>query len=105
MLCDDLDGWDRGMGGRFKRESIYVYIKLFNFVVQQKLTHHCKAITLREKLIKQVCLLYPFGTGGFRTDVLLEERICRLSRNALASSRLDAMSCLCTLPFSHLCVS
>jgi len=38
MLCDDLDGWDRGMGGRFKRESIYVYIKLFNFVVQQKLT-------------------------------------------------------------------
>ena len=35
------------MGGRFKRESIYVYIKLFDFVVQQKLTQYCKAITLQ----------------------------------------------------------
>ena len=32
-------GW-----GRSKREGIYVYIGLIHFVVQQKLTQHCKAI-------------------------------------------------------------
>ena len=32
-----------GMVGRgSKREGIYVYIKLIHFVVQQKLTQHCK---------------------------------------------------------------
>ena len=25
-LLDDLEGWDVGVGGRFKREGIYVYI-------------------------------------------------------------------------------
>ena len=47
MLCDHLEGWDRE-GGREKQEGrdmgIYVYIQLINFVVQQKLTQHCKAI-------------------------------------------------------------
>ena len=33
-----------GMGGRFKREGIYVYIQLIHFIVQQKLTNHWKAI-------------------------------------------------------------
>ena len=27
MLCDDLDGWDRRGGGRFKREGICIYIQ------------------------------------------------------------------------------
>ena len=31
----------------FKREGIYVYIWLSHFVVQQKLTQHYKAITLK----------------------------------------------------------
>ena len=25
VLCDDLEGWDGGCGGRLKREEIYVY--------------------------------------------------------------------------------
>ena len=26
MLCDDLGGWDGGVGGRLKREGMYIYI-------------------------------------------------------------------------------
>ena len=37
------------MGGRLKRKDIYVYLQLIHFVVQQKLTHHCKAIILQLK--------------------------------------------------------
>ena len=36
-------------GGRFQREGIYVYIELTHFIVQQKLTQHCKAIILQLK--------------------------------------------------------
>ena len=46
MLCDDLDGWDKGahgMVGRSKRQGICVYIRLIHFLVQQKLTQQCKA--------------------------------------------------------------
>ena len=32
------------VGGRFKKEGIYVYIELLHIVVQQKLIQHCKAI-------------------------------------------------------------
>jgi len=32
------------VGGRFRRERIYVDIELIPFVVQQKLTQQCKAI-------------------------------------------------------------
>ena len=46
MLCDDLEGWDVEVGGMFKREGIYALIYLIHFVVQQKLTQHCKAIIL-----------------------------------------------------------
>ena len=45
MLCDDLDGWDGGgpgMVGRSRRERICAYIRLIHFLVQQKLTQHCK---------------------------------------------------------------
>ena len=54
MLCDDLDGWDGGEGGRAKKEGIYVYIQLIHFTVQQKLTQHCKAIILPPKKRKKV---------------------------------------------------
>ena len=50
MLCGDLDGWDGGRGGREVQEGggIYIYIySLIHFVVQQKLTQHCKAIILQ----------------------------------------------------------
>ena len=56
VLCDDLDGRESGGGGRggwegerSKREGIYVYIWLLHFVVQQKLTSHCKAMILQLK--------------------------------------------------------
>ena len=50
MLCDDLEGWGGGrMGGRVKREGIYVYILLIHVIVQQKLIQHCKAIILQLK--------------------------------------------------------
>ena len=45
--CDHLEGWDRE-GGREMQEGgdmgIYVCIQLIHFVIQQKLTQHCKAI-------------------------------------------------------------
>ena len=45
MRCDDLEGWDgEWVGGEFKTEGRYVYIRLIYVVVQQKLTQHCKAI-------------------------------------------------------------
>ena len=39
MFCDDLEGWNDGVGvgGRLQREGIYVYISLIHVVVQQKL--------------------------------------------------------------------
>ena len=40
-----LDGG--GVGGRSRREGLKVYIKLIHFIVQQKLTQHCKAILLQ----------------------------------------------------------
>ena len=38
VLCDDLEGWDRGggVGGRPKKEGIYVHIKMIHVDVQQK---------------------------------------------------------------------
>ena len=39
MLCDDLEGWDGGgVGGRNRREGIYVNIQLIHFIVHWKLT-------------------------------------------------------------------
>ena len=37
VLCDDLEGWDGGSGGRFKREGVYVYMWLIHFLVQQEI--------------------------------------------------------------------
>ena len=45
MLYDDLRaGMGGGVGGRFKKEEVYVYIQLIHIIVQQELTQHCKAI-------------------------------------------------------------
>ena len=46
MLRDDLEGWDRGMGGKLEREGFYMYLQRIHIVVQQKLAHQCKAIIL-----------------------------------------------------------
>ena len=50
MLCDHLEGWDRESGREAQvggDMGIYVCIKLIHFVVQQKLTQHCKAFMLQ----------------------------------------------------------
>ena len=61
MLCDHLEGWDRE-GGREMQEGgdmgIYVYIELIHFVVQQKLTHHCKEIILQLKKKSELGYLF-----------------------------------------------
>ena len=33
VLCDDPAGWDEGLGGRLKREGIYVYLQLIHIVI------------------------------------------------------------------------
>ena len=43
MLCGELEGWAKGVGGRSEREGTCVYLKLIHLVVRQKLTQHCKA--------------------------------------------------------------
>ena len=44
VLHDDREGWDGSrVGGRLKRERIYVYLQLIHDV-QQKLTQRFKAI-------------------------------------------------------------
>ena len=49
MLCDDLAGQDgeAGVGGRPKREGMYVYLELIHRIVQEKLTQHCKETVLQ----------------------------------------------------------
>ena len=37
------------MGGRLKREEMYVHMQLIHFVVQKKLIEHCKIIILQLK--------------------------------------------------------
>ena len=52
-LCINLEGWSgREMGGRFKREGIYVYLWLIHVEVWQKITKFCKAIILQLKINK-----------------------------------------------------
>jgi len=54
VLCDDLEGWDRGEDReRLKTEEIHVHLQLVHIVVQQKLTQHCKAVNLQLKMNKK----------------------------------------------------
>ena len=47
-------GVGREMGGRFKREGIYVYLWLIHVEVWQKTAKSCKAIILQLKIIKNL---------------------------------------------------
>ena len=49
------------MGGKLKREAIYVYLQLIHAVAQQKLTH-CKAIILQLKI--KIIKVGSFGCIG-----------------------------------------
>ena len=47
-LCINLEGWNgREMGGRFKKEGIYVYLWLIHVEVWQETAKFCKAIILQ----------------------------------------------------------
>ena len=77
-------GMGSGVGGRSKREEIYVYIWLIDFVVQQKLTQHCKAakpqlrkrMPCENKFLKCIqvmvehILMTPFVIHQYRFSIL-----------------------------------
>ena len=44
VLCAEQRGEIETTGGRAKREKIYVYLRLIDDVIQDKLAQHCKAI-------------------------------------------------------------
>ena len=46
MMAILMCGMGTGMGGRLRREGMYVYIQLIHIVVQKKLAQHCKAVIL-----------------------------------------------------------
>ena len=51
VLHDNLKGWGDGrVGGRFKREWIYVYLGLIHTAAWQKSIEHCKAIIRQLKV-------------------------------------------------------
>ena len=50
ILCDNLEGWDGGGGGREVQEGgTYIYLWLIHAEVWQKPPHYCKVIILQLK--------------------------------------------------------
>ena len=46
LLGDNLERWGRGrVGGRLKREGLYVHSRLIHGVVWQEPTQHCKELS------------------------------------------------------------
>ena len=102
FLMTQRGGVRRGDGNSLKREGTYVYTQLIHFVVQQKLTQHCRA-TIQQffKKIQQYrhviqtfeCKYHnsqlkdlkavTHGNGGRR--VILEERQVQRSHFSLKS--------------------
>ena len=57
MIFFDLEGWDEDRDGEEVQEGrdifyVYIYMYMIYFVVQQKLTQHCKAVILQFKRTK-----------------------------------------------------
>ena len=50
-----VDGWDEGLGGRYKKGRDYECIWLIHFTVQQELIQCCKAIMKEEVKVTQSC--------------------------------------------------
>ena len=59
MLCDNLEGWDKVVGGREVQKGGDIYnLWLIHVDVWQKPTQHCKAIILQLKInVKKIHLL------------------------------------------------
>ena len=61
-------GWE--MGGRFKKEEIYVYLWLIHVEVLQKATKFCKAIILQKKFFLKNEKKKPPQTSNVNEDIL-----------------------------------
>ena len=48
VLCDDLEGWDGGMGGRVERVDICI-LMADSHCCTAEIIQHCKAIILQLK--------------------------------------------------------
>ena len=96
VVCDDPEGWDGVVGGRSKREGIYVYIQLIHTVVQQELTQHCRTIIPQLKKKRRLSLtatLIPRNYGMF-TGALI--------RSSQANNTLNCSDSVCSiLCFPH----
>ena len=47
LLCEDLEGWARGKGGRLGREGMYELWQI-HVAVWQKATQHCKHLKRKQ---------------------------------------------------------
>ena len=74
VLCDDREVW-RGVE-RLKREMIYAYTRLIHFLVQQKPTEHCKAITLQFLKIERKNKTILLAKGFLVVWLVLLSTIC-----------------------------
>ena len=83
------------MGGRFKREGIYVYLWLIHVEVWQKATKFCKAIILqlKNKLIKKG------GNVFCHTIKCLEVSTLQMNQHGDSSSTFLWISCLSSVMF------
>ena len=61
MPRDDLERWDLEVGGRLKREGIYVYSQLILVDIWQKPVQHYKVIIPQLKIKKKMLLKYCQG--------------------------------------------
>ena len=93
-------GWS-GVAGRSRREGICVYIQLFHFIVQQKLTWHCKAIILQLKN-KYECKFQFLEVALFVTQAGLSHSPPQATPLVQSSSWLY-YNCLFYLFFAKLC--
>ena len=76
--------WMGGMGGeyvggRFKREGISVDLWLIHCMIQQKLTHPCKAIIFQLKKIGHVFATFLVATLLSSVHLVGEPRFLELS--------------------------
>ena len=108
--------WPSRVGGSAEREGIHVYIEMIHFVVQQKLTQHCKAIILQLKKknpVRQVVSLWsecgkPFLvglSGGLNEIVSLKSHSATPALisvdSAVLLSFLTSFRCHTTFPTAH----
>ena len=76
-----------GVGERSRKEGIYVCIELIQFIVQQKLTQHRKAIILQFKKTYQVS--YTYHAINMQSTILGTLNLMYHKKAVLASNKLE----------------